>query len=80
MSQSRFNRHIGNKKGMALRWRSKFEPGVVPEDKLTRQRKRALRRLGALIFINENYGPEPRRIRRSMAFMLAKRKGGLPHA
>lgn len=75
MSVSRFNRHIGRKQGMALRWRASREKhlGPLPEVQ-TRQRIRATRRKEALKHITELYGGELRRIRRAMAFVLAKRE------
>lgn len=73
MSATRFNRHIGNKKWQAFRWRAKLDPGVKLPDIPTRQRKRAARRKAALAYMLENWGGESRRTRRSMAFTLAKR-------
>jgi hypothetical protein len=42
---------------------------------LTRQQIRALKRLGAKVFMQQNYGGEPRKMKRSMALVLVKRKG-----
>lgn len=39
----------------------------------TRQQRRYVLQRAALRFIDGNYGGEPRRVRRSMAFALAKR-------
>lgn len=72
MSKSRFNRNVGKWHG-GYQWRM----SVCPQTEtpvISRQVKRALQRIAAHIFMRENYGPEPRRIRRSMALMLAKRK------
>lgn len=85
MSANRFNRHIGNKKGQALRWRAAKPLAGLP-DVMTRQRKRAAHRKAALAFMYQQHGVsirqdsigyhggEPRRIMRAMAFTLAKRK------
>lgn len=49
-----------------------IKPKVIPFT-VTRQLKRAYLRVCALSEINQLYGLEPRRLRRSMAFTLAKR-------
>ena len=74
MSLSRFNRHIGNKKGQAFRWRAWRDKTLGPlPDVMTRQRKRAARRAAALAFIYQKWGGESRRMIRAMAFRLATR-------
>jgi hypothetical protein len=81
MSKTRFNRHIGNKKGMALRWRASREKHLGPlPDIATRQRRRAERRkrvwagMSRENVLCDEHGIIPRRIRRSMAFKRAKMK------
>lgn len=49
--------------------------GPTVQNKPTRQQRRAYKRKQALGVINGEYGGEPRRIRRAIAFTLAKRKG-----
>jgi hypothetical protein len=75
MSASRFNRRVGKRYG-GYNWKMEVASKVSGEKpKISRQVSRALRFLGAYIFMRENYGGEPRKIRRDMARTLAKRKG-----
>lgn len=55
-------------------WRWKASGGPYP-NKPSRQQRRAYKRKQALGVITGEYGGEPRRIRRAIAFTLAKRKG-----
>ncbi len=80
---NRFNRHIGNKKGQALRWRATRDTSLGPiTERLTRQARRMIARAKAWSLMSwgnaliSAEGIIPRRIRRSMALELAKRR---PH-
>lgn len=78
MSATRFNRKVGKRHGQ---WLARRDKSIGPlRDVLTRQARRILARAKAWALLShenrprDDRGPIPRRVRRSMALALAKRK------